>query len=438
MSPGLLGDDPLRDLAAAAPEAPEAPKAARKPVRKGKAEPGAAAAPASKKAAPRRKRAPAGAPSAPPAPSAATIGTTNIQAGTAGSAAPPPAVGSSLTTLEERFEQALQDVQQRLESESGLEAGTRRRLEEELRLFGERMADRLDSLRPGDDRDRQALESARELMTLETLVRLATRRWLRRRSLVVDAFGYDPVGARCLEPLVAALVEKYFRVEARGVESVPGDGPAILVANHAGAIPFDGLVLSYLVRLRHPRHRDVRWLVENEAHHFPFFGTLMARLGAVRACPENAQVLLERGAVLAVFPEGNQGLRKTYGERYRLQRFGRGGVVKLAIRAGVPIVPVAVVGGEETYPVLWRTSLFAEALGVPFLPVTPLFPLLGFLGLLPLPTRWRVAFGTPLRLELPPSAADDPATVSRTNERVRGEVQALLGELLGRRRSVFW
>jgi len=435
VSPGLLGDDPLRDLAASEPEAPKP----RKPARKAKAEPSAEAAPALRKPAPRRKRAPsAGAPPAPASTSAATLGTANLQAGAAGPAAPPPAVGSSLTTLEARFEQTLEDVQERLESESGLEAGTRRRLEEELRLFGERMADRLESLRPGDDRDRQAVASARELLTLETLLRLATRRWLRRRSLVVDAFGYDPVGARSFEPLVAALVEKYFRVEARGVESVPSEGPAILVANHAGAIPFDGLVLSYLVRLRHPRHRDVRWLVENEAHHFPFFGTLMARLGAVRACPENAQVLLERGAVLAVFPEGNQGLRKTYGERYRLQRFGRGGVVKLAIRSGVPIVPVAVVGGEETYPVLWRTSLFAEALGVPFLPVTPLFPLLGLLGLVPLPSRWRVAFGAPLRLELPPSAADDPATVSRTNERVRGEVQALLGELLGRRRRVFW
>jgi 1-acyl-sn-glycerol-3-phosphate acyltransferase len=182
----------------------------------------------------------------------------------------------------------------------------------------------------------------------------------------------------------------------------------------------------------------VRWLVENEAHHFPFFGTLMSRLGAVRACPENAQVLLDRNAVIAVFPEGNQGLRKTYRERYRLQRFGRGGVVKLAIRAGVPIVPVAIVGGEETYPVLWRTGVLAELFGVPFLPITPLFPLLGPLGLLPLPARWSVAFGPALRLELPPEAADDPGAVSRANERVRGEVQGLLGELLGRRRNVFW
>jgi 1-acyl-sn-glycerol-3-phosphate acyltransferase len=350
----------------------------------------------------------------------------------------PAAAGSSLTTLEVRFEETLRDVQTRIESEGGLEAGTRRRLEEELRLFGERMAERLDGLRPGEERDRQALASARGLLAWDMLLRLATRRWLRRRSLVVDAFGYDPVEARYLEPLVSALVEKWFRVEVRGVESVPAEGPAILVSNHAGAIPFDGLVLSHIVRQRHPRHRDVRWLVENEAHHFPFFGTLMSRLGAVRACPENAQVLLDRNAVIAVFPEGNQGLRKTYRERYRLQRFGRGGVVKLAIRAGVPIVPVAIVGGEETYPVLWRTGVLAELFGVPFLPITPFFPLLGPLGLLPLPARWSVAFGPALRLELPPEAADDPGAVSRANERVRGEVQGLLGELLGRRRNVFW
>lgn len=356
----------------------------------------------------------------------------------AGTGPVPPAVGSSLTGLEVRFEETLRDVQRRLETEAGLEAGTRRRLEEELRLFGDRMAERLETLRPGDVRDRRLVANARELLTFDMLLRVATRYWLRRRSLVVDAFGYDPVEARNLEPLVAALVEKWFRAEVRGVESIPEEGPALVVANHAGAIPFDGLVLSHAVRLNHPRRRDVRWLAENEAHHFPFFGALMARLGAVRACPENAQALLERGQVVGVFPEGNTALRKTYPERYRLRRFGRGGAVKLALRAGVPIVPAAIVGGEETYPLLWRTQLFAEWLGVPFLPVTPIFPLLGPLGLLPLPVRWRLAFGAPIRLELPASAADDTAVVSRINEQVRGEVQALLGELLGRRRGVFW
>ena len=146
-------------------------------------------------------------------------------------------------------------------------------------------------------------------------------------------------------------------------------------------------------------------------------------------------MLLEHGAV---FPEGNQGLRKTFGDRYRLQRFGRGGVVKLALRTGAPIVPVAIVGGEETYPLLWRTEVFADLLGLPFLPITPTFPWLGPLGLVPLPAQWRVAFGAPLRLELPPETVDDPSAVSRINERVRGEVQGLLGELLGRRRGVFW
>lgn len=355
-----------------------------------------------------------------------------------GTAAAPPAVGSSLTTLEIRFEETLRDIQRRLATEAGLEAGTRRRLEEELRLFGDRMAERLENLRPGDARDRRLVAGTRELLTLDMLLRLATRSWLRRRSLVVDAFGYDPVEARHFEPLVATLVEKWFRAEVRGVESIPEEGPALVVANHAGAIPFDGLVLSYAVRRNHPRRRDVRWLAENEAHHFPFFGALMSRLGAVRACPENAQALLERGQVVGVFPEGNTALRKTYGERYRLRRFGRGGAVKLALRTGVPIVPAAIVGGEETYPLLWRTRWFADWLGVPFLPVTPLFPLLGPLGLVPLPVRWRLAFGAPIRLDLPPAAADDTAVVSRINEQVRGAVQALLAELLGRRRGVFW
>ncbi|MDI7269731.1 MAG: lysophospholipid acyltransferase family protein, partial [Myxococcota bacterium] len=348
-----------------------------------------------------------------------------------------PASPSSLTTLESRFEEVLHDLRGRIESEGGLEVGSRRRLEEEMRLFGARMGERLDVLRSADERDREALASARSLLSIDALARLGARGLLRRRSLVVDAFGYEEAASRRIEPLVGFLFDRWFRVEVSGVESVPSDGPAILVANHSGAIPFDGLMISAAVRRRHARRRDVRWLVEDEAYYFPFFGTTMARLGAVRACPENAMLLLDRGAVVAVFPEGSHGLRKTFGERYRLRRFGRGGAIKLALRSGAPVIPVAVVGGEETYPVLARTTLLAETLGVPFLPITPTFPLLGPFGLLPLPSRWRIQFGPPVGMEAGPQAAGDPAAVSRLNERLRGRIQGMVGELLGRRNAIF-
>lgn len=411
MKPGRLGTNPLEDLPAGAVpgERKARPVARRKATSRRAAVPGPPATPAA-------------IPSSPPVPPPPV---------------PPPPTGRSLTTLEATFDEVLTDMERRIAVEAGLGAGSRRRLEQERRLFGERMAERVGALRTGDDRDREALAVIRSLLTFERVSRLASRRWLADRSLVVDAFGFDPREAARLEPLVRWLVDRWFRVEVEGVESVPAEGRAILVANHAGAIPFDGLVITHLVRRAHPG-RDVRWLAEDEAHHFPFFGPLMSRLGSVRACPENARLLLEREAALAVFPEGNAGLRKSFRHRYRLQRFGRGGVVKLALRTGSPVIPVAAVGGEETYPVLARTRWFTEALGVSFLPITPLFPWLGPLGLLPLPSRWCVRFGAPLDLGLPAAAADDPAAVSRVNERIRGVVQGMVGELLARRGAVFW
>ena len=414
MKPGRLGTDPLEGFAAPADETAAKPRARRSKAPKAQAAGPDAVVRPSPSPAPGSRRLPArGSPTAASAPA------------------------TTLTTLESHFEEVLHEVRARLESEAGLEAGSRRRLEEELRLFSARMGERIETLRSADERDREALASARSLLSADALARLAGRGLLRHRSLVVDAFGYDGVVAQRLEPVIGFLYEKWFRVEARGVEHVPPDGAAILVANHSGVIPFDGLMISAAVRRLHAKHRDVRWLVENEAHHFPFFGLAMSRLGAVRACPENATLLLDRGAVVAVFPEGMQGLRKTISERYRLQRFGRGGAIKLALRMGAPVIPVAVVGGEETYPVLARMEMFAEAIGVPFIPITPTFPVLGPLGLLPLPTRWRIQFGPPVPLGASASAADDAATVSRLNERVRGQVQGMLSDLLGRRRGIF-
>ena len=159
----------------------------------------------------------------------------------------------------------------------------------------------------------------------------------------------------------------------------------------------------------------------------------------MRACQENAERLLGHGALVAVFPEGMKGIGKLFRERYKLQRFGRGGFVKLSLRTRTPIVPVAVVGGEETNPMLTRIEYLTKSLGVPYLPVTPTFPLLGPIGLLPAPTKWKIFFGEPVALDrYGAESSDDELLVGRLAERVRGEIQAMLDRALARRRSVWF
>jgi 1-acyl-sn-glycerol-3-phosphate acyltransferase len=230
------------------------------------------------------------------------------------------------------------------------------------------------------------------------------------------------------------LYSKWFRVEAQGIEHVPATGPALLIANHAGSLPYDSAMVMHAIRKDHPARRDVRPLVEDAVFHLPWLGPLMNRIGGVRACPENAERLISKGEVVAVFPEGVKGMGKLFRDRYRLQRFGRGGFVKLALRTGVPIIPVAVVGSEEALPLLARVTWFAKSVGIPYVPVTPTFPWLGPLGLVPLPSKWRIAFGEPLDVsaEYGPEAADDRLLVGRLSEQVRATVQGMVDELRGK------
>jgi 1-acyl-sn-glycerol-3-phosphate acyltransferase len=254
-----------------------------------------------------------------------------------------------------------------------------------------------------------------------------------------DEFGYDPAYERKLLPIFHLLYEKYFRVETFGVEHVPAVGRCLLVANHSGTVPMDGLMLRLAVRREHASHREVRWLAEDAIFHFPFLGTFTNRVGAVRACQENAQRLLGQEALVAVFPEGMKGIGKLFKNRYRLQRFGRGGFVKLCLKTHTPIVPVAIVGGEETNPMFARVDQFTKALGIPYIPVTPTFPLLGPVGLLPAPTKWKILFGEPITLEsYGAESADDEVLVARLTEQVRGAIQATLDTALTERRSVWF
>ncbi len=199
------------------------------------------------------------------------------------------------------------------------------------------------------------------------------------------------------------------------------------------------MMLRLAVRREHIERREVRWLAEDTIFHLPFLGSFTNRLGAVRACQENAKRLLDHEALVAVFPEGMKGIGKLFRDRYKLQRFGRGGFVKLCMRTGTPVVPVAIVGSEETNPMLARVEHLARAVGLPYLPVTATFPLLGPLGLLPAPTKWKIFFGRPISFSsYGAESADDEILVSRQAERVRGEIQTMLDDAIGARRSVWF
>ncbi|OYO16910.1 acyltransferase [Enemella evansiae] len=254
----------------------------------------------------------------------------------------------------------------------------------------------------------------------------------------VDQFGYDPeFTERVYQPLIMFLARRWFRVEVRGVENIPADGPALLVSNHAGAMPIDALVLQGVVR--DETGRQPRMLGADLVFKTPFMHDFARRTGSTVACPEDAARLLESGELVSVFPEGFKGLGKLYADRYRLQRFGRGGFVSTAIRAETPIVPVSIVGSEEIFPLISTAPAIAKAFGFPYFPVTPLFPWLGVLGMIPLPSKWIIDFGEAITTdELPRGAADDPMTVFHVTDQVRITIQNRLYRLLEDRGNAFF
>jgi 1-acyl-sn-glycerol-3-phosphate acyltransferase len=345
-------------------------------------------------------------PTAPSAPTAAAS-----QAGRAAHAAAAAAAG--LGRVERRLDTALGDLEGRIEelaARAGLGA-----LESELREALERL---LPALR-------------QRLATLGDLVRLL------EPPERLDRYGMDPRFAERLTPLLELLYASWWRVQVRGGEAVPSAGPAVVVANHAGVVPWDALVLRHALRRDHPARRDLRPLLDDRECALPVFGAAAVRAGAVRADPESAARILAEGGAVAVFPEGSAGARKPWRDRYTLVRFGRGGFAKVALRARAPIVPCAIVGSEEASPGISRTGWLAERLGVPLLAATPALTLAPA-ALVPLPSRWTIRFGSPIDVgEHEPSAAEDPAVVNALTERVRSSVQAMLDEDVAARSSVF-
>ena len=249
--------------------------------------------------------------------------------------------------------------------------------------------------------------------------------FLRRRltgDYVLDEFGFD---AELTDTVLMAplrpLFRRWFRVEVRGLENIPAEGGALVVANHSGTIALDALMTQLALLDEHPAHRHLRTLGADLVFQTPFVGELARKGGSTLACNPDAERLLRAGELVGVWPEGFRGIGKPFSERYKLQRFGRGGFVS-----------------EETYPMLGNASWLARILGLPYFPLTPTFPWFGPLGMVPLPSKWIIEFGEPIHTDRhEPGAADDPMLVFNLTDQVRETIQQGLYRLLVSRRGVF-
>jgi 1-acyl-sn-glycerol-3-phosphate acyltransferase len=266
--------------------------------------------------------------------------------------------------------------------------------------------------------------------------------FLRRRvtgDYDTDEFGFDAdLTDHLLLPALRPLFSRWFRVETQGLENVPDVGGALVVANHSGTLPVDALMATVALHDEHPANRRLRLLGADLVFQWPFLSAMARKMGTTLACNEDAERLLQAGELVGVFPEGFKGIGKPFSERYTLQRFGRGGFVSAALRTGAPIIPCAIVGAEEIYPMIGNSRIAARLLGLPYFPITPTFPLLGPLGAVPLPSKWFIAFGEPIETaSYGSAAADDPMVVFNLTDQVRETIQNSLYRLLLERRSVF-
>jgi 1-acyl-sn-glycerol-3-phosphate acyltransferase len=250
----------------------------------------------------------------------------------------------------------------------------------------------------------------------------------------VDEFGFDRQLTESLFlPLLRPLYRSWFRIETYGAKHLPEHGPALIVANHSGTVALDAIMLAVAVHDEHPAKRFLRLLGADFVFRMPGLSEVARKSGSTLACNPDAERLLTAGELVGVFPEGFKGVGKPFADRYKLQRFGRGGFVSAALKTGTPIIPVSIVGAEETYPLLGNIRPLARLLGTPYFPVTPTFPWLGPLGLLPLPSKWLIEFGEPIPTEGRTDEADDPMAVFNLADQVRETIQQTLYRLLERR-----
>lgn len=267
--------------------------------------------------------------------------------------------------------------------------------------------------------------------------------FLRRRitgDYEVDEHGFDAdLTEHVIAPLLRPVYRNYFRVETRGLENIPDTGGALVVANHSGTLPIDAMMTAMALLDHHPAHRYLRMLAADLVFSLPFLAPLARKTGNTLACQADAERLLGVGELVGVWPEGFKGVGKPFSERYKLQRFGRGGFVSAALRTGVPIIPCTIVGAEEIYPMLGNAKTLARLFGLPYFPLTPTFPWFGLLGAVPLPSKWLIEFGEPVQTKpYTPAAAEDPMLVFELTDRIRETIQHTLYGLLMQRRSVFF
>jgi len=252
----------------------------------------------------------------------------------------------------------------------------------------------------------------------------------------VDEFGFDKhLTDSVFLPLLRPLFRNWFRTEVVGAENIPTEGGALVVANHSGTIPLDAVMLA--VGVHEAAQRYLRLLGADLLFRMPVLSELARKGGGTLACNPDAERLMRAGDLVGVFPEGFKGVGKPFADRYKLQRFGRGGFVSAALRTGVPIIPVAIVGAEESYPMLGNVKSIARLFGLPYFPITPTFPWLGPLGLVPLPSKWLIEFGKPIETSHLADDVDDPLVVFNLADQVRETIQQSLYELLDRRPDPF-
>jgi 1-acyl-sn-glycerol-3-phosphate acyltransferase len=303
---------------------------------------------------------------------------------------------------------------------------------------GKRVAELLAGINVDDLRSPEFWQGLGMVVRYQLDEQIARLRRRQRGSYPTDPYGFDPEVLRVVRPFANFLYRSWWRVETLGIERIPERGRALLVANHSGVLPFDGVMIVTSIYEEHPRQRLVRSLFNHWFATVPFLAPLLTGLGQVQALPENARRLLEEDELVCTFPEGYKGAGKLFGQRYQLSRFGRGGYVQAALQTGAPLIPVAVIGAEETYPMLIDFQPLARLIGAPYFPITPFFPWLGALGAIPLPTKWWIEFGEPIpTASYGPQGADDPLLVARLSEQVREAIQRMIDDRLARRGSIF-
>jgi 1-acyl-sn-glycerol-3-phosphate acyltransferase len=313
-----------------------------------------------------------------------------------------------------------------------------RLIRENAQNLSKQAAEQIQSLRSGGTSDYLDPDFWKGLgMVLEYQVN-EIRALIQRRvrgEYTTDAYGMDQEIVELLRPIAGFLYRSWWRINSSGLEHIPAEGGVLLAANHAGVLPWDGAMLATALLDEHPAGRMVRVLHQRWMSVVPVLAPTIAAVGQVPALPENAERLLADGQVVAAFPEGPKAGGKLFRDRYQLAGFDAEAFVRAALRSKAAIVPVAIIGAEESYPVIANFDRVAKLLGLPYLPITPLFPLLGPLGLIPLPTKWSILIGEPLNTGS--GDPEDQPLVTKLSNDLRSSVEALISRGLAERESVF-